>query len=195
MSDVTDPVKMVVIMRSDLIDLNPGKAVAQGTHAANMCIGQAYERFSRVSVNGEELGNLADEWEEQTPDSFGICVVLSGTYNQIDDVCDRAFEKGIHQGTVIDPSYPYRPYDNFWGEMFIASLVGSLGPLLIMPPGDLKAGLLLIIAMMTAVFLVKHVVAKAIHPDVAVMRAVTCGWVFGRASHLKPLTSHLRLMK
>jgi hypothetical protein len=98
---------LYILMRTDLESMNPGKAIAQGSHAANMAVG-----YVRKWNNSLQMKLLA-EWEASTDDLFGTVLVLDGgTMDNINDliseisVKDGAFD--TVSGIVFDPTYPIR---------------------------------------------------------------------------------------
>lgn len=92
-------------MRNDLPSMNPGKAMAQASHASNAFIN---------SYKGRED---VKEWQNQTQQGFGTVLVLSASIGEIYDVFKNvSFPKDY----VFDPTYPY-----FAPNAEIASLVSE----------------------------------------------------------------------
>ena len=102
-----DSVYLYVLMRNDLDSLikNPGKMAAQSTHAANKCI------FDGRKKENKELISLIDEWENQTNQGFGTCIVLAVKEKQMRDITAMAKELGYHADIVNDPTYPLQDGD------------------------------------------------------------------------------------
>jgi len=94
------PVYLYILMRTDLASLNPGKAVAQGTHAANQCI------FELRNKDSEHLETMLHTWESETKAGFGTCVVLGVKEAEMRRVIAMAQEMGLHANITHDPSYP-----------------------------------------------------------------------------------------
>lgn len=90
---------LYILMRNDLDSLNSGKAVAQGSHAANQMVYDA--RFS------EETKNMVDQWSSEAY-GFGTCLVLSVNESQMRSSVALAKSLGIHSGITHDPTYPLR---------------------------------------------------------------------------------------
>jgi peptidyl-tRNA hydrolase len=90
---------LYVIVRSDLASLNPGKACAQATHAANQCV------FD-IRKSGEPwLHGQLVAWEGDR--GFGTCIVLSSSnFNRIEFTVNQLRDAGHHACMVHDPSYP-----------------------------------------------------------------------------------------
>lgn len=100
------------LMREDLQDLNPGKAMAQAMHA------QAdFDRWvERLELN-DPLLNYIDAWKENR--SFGRTLVLSVTLDQIDDFNTIVMITNCRvSGITVDPTYPWR---NYYGKLFVTN--------------------------------------------------------------------------
>jgi peptidyl-tRNA hydrolase len=79
---------LYIIMRTDLPSMNPGKAMAQASHASNAFI--------------HKYGNMegfVKDWQKQTPQGFGTVIVLGATQAQLIEI--ESVE------LVYDPTYPY----------------------------------------------------------------------------------------
>lgn len=99
----TDP-RLWILMRSDMVSMNPGKAMAQATHAANAmvhCIKNAKCKDDKA---------LLAKWEKETPEGFGTCIVLDvGTESHLKDTIQDALEiDGTSGNSIFDPSYPIK---------------------------------------------------------------------------------------
>lgn len=95
-------------MRNDLPSMNPGKAMAQASHASNAFIHRS-------------TGKEVDEWRNQTKQGFGTVLVLAASQKQIHKILNQDFlqiEGYISTGIVTDPAYPY-----FVENTEIASLI------------------------------------------------------------------------
>ncbi len=103
--------KLYIVMRRDLWDMNPGKAMAQAAHAQSdfdahlfpMSIPDAYEFQAAVKA-----------WREDR--SFGTTLVLHEPVDNFGEISMNV----AHWGYVTDPTYPYR---NYYGEVFLRSEV------------------------------------------------------------------------
>lgn len=93
---------MYILMRVDLLSMNPGKAVAQGAHAANQCI------FEIDMDSGMARTDMLQEWRSETGAGFGTTITLGVNARQLAETIDMAKELGFHAGVVHDPSYPLR---------------------------------------------------------------------------------------
>lgn len=94
-----------IIMRDDLASMNPGKAVAQGAHAANMAIEEA--EIAAFIDEEEGVEAMLTEWTEDR--SFGTTITLSadGT-DMLETVAFARDCLGLIAGVVHDPTYPLR---------------------------------------------------------------------------------------
>lgn len=81
-------------MRIDLPSLNPGKAMAQAAHAANLFM----HRHSRNPG--------VKQWVEEGS-GFGTTITLAITENQLINIIDFATRKHLPAGLVFDSTYPY----------------------------------------------------------------------------------------
>jgi len=104
---------LYIIMRTDLPDCNPGKSVAQGSHATN-----DFEQWKRTILQDvDHYGDLISEFERwQENRSFGRCIVLEGTKAEIEDVV----RNNDFAGMTVDPTYPWR---NWYGDLFLSEEV------------------------------------------------------------------------
>lgn len=93
---------LYIIMRSDIPHMNPGKAIAQGSHAT--CDFEDCIKF--------ESGKIFDDyllWRENR--TFGRTIVLEADLDTMLKIVSKFYFSSI----VTDPEYPYT---NFYGEKF-----------------------------------------------------------------------------
>lgn len=97
---------LYILMREDLPDMNPGKAMAQAAHA------QAdFDAWvDTLSPNDQMLWRI-QEWKEDR--TFGRTLVLSADLQFIESMMNKAGWFGV--GMTVDPTYPWR---NFYGKVF-----------------------------------------------------------------------------
>jgi hypothetical protein len=110
MEDKMEP-RLYIVMRQDLWDMNPGKAMAQAAHA------QAdfdAHLFPVGIPNAMEFRDAVLAWREDR--SFGTTLVL----HEPVDTFGKISMNVAHWGYVTDPTYPYR---NYYGEVFTRSEV------------------------------------------------------------------------
>lgn len=100
MTDPDNTPRLYVLMRTDLASMNPGKAVAQGAHAANQC---AHELL--LSGDDDQL-DLLGEWEDQTGHGFGTTITLGVSEAQMRSAVLVARALGLHARVIHDPTYP-----------------------------------------------------------------------------------------
>lgn len=89
--------KLYIMMRHDLVDLSPGKAMAQACHAAN--------QFTHSIDKGSKATKQFIEWLKQGK-GFGTTIVLSASKNEIEQMIPLAASEGYECGFTFDTSYP-----------------------------------------------------------------------------------------
>jgi peptidyl-tRNA hydrolase len=96
---------LYILMRSDMASLNPGKACAQATHAANKCV---YDiRNLDSSPSGKNFYRMLKDWESDR--GFGTCIVLDiGDEEDLLDTLHMAECEGLLSAVCHDPTYPLR---------------------------------------------------------------------------------------
>jgi len=103
--------RFYIIMRRDLWDMNPGKAMAQAAHAQADFEGYLYPEFV---PDVRKFRDAVLEWRQDR--SFGTTLVLHEPLG----VMNRIRERVVHTGMTVDPTYPYR---NHYGELFVSNEV------------------------------------------------------------------------
>jgi peptidyl-tRNA hydrolase len=93
------------MMRNDLVDLNPGKAMAQAAHAANQFTN--YYDKNVVRIFTQEMDGAYREWQNQAQ-GFGTTIVLSATKFQIQQIIPLAISEGYLADFTFDTSYPIK---------------------------------------------------------------------------------------
>ena len=103
---------LYILMRNDLSSLNPGKAMAQASHASNAFVhhfhGYAQEYNSKPMHEGIETDiiNGFNEWERSTTQGFGTVLTLEARMSDIVPVVYIFKTMGYMAGIVHDPTYP-----------------------------------------------------------------------------------------
>ena len=97
---MTDPIYLYLLMRTDLASMNPGKAVAQGAHAASKFVAETMTREADPAYQDFR------EWIESA-DGFGTKIALGVKERELLRTHDTANRMGFASGLVVDPSYPY----------------------------------------------------------------------------------------
>jgi peptidyl-tRNA hydrolase len=100
MTEKDNDLVLYILMRTDLDSMNPGKAIAQGAHAANAFIEEHLRDSGRLEIEAS--------WREQTTQGFGTVITLSVCEAQMTSAVLFAKEQGLRSGIVHDPSYPIR---------------------------------------------------------------------------------------
>jgi len=90
---------LYILMRNDLDSLNPGKAMAQASHASN----QFVHNIKEGGMIDYELFNM---WSNETTQGFGTVLVLSVNEAQLQSSIMMAEKHLSHCGIVHDPTYP-----------------------------------------------------------------------------------------
>lgn len=199
--------RMYILMRTDLVGGNCGKLVAQGSHAANQCIHEArkFVEDQRAAArdfvwNGTQ-GNPATwqratmleadiaEWEAQSGDGFGTCIVLGVDEGQLREKVRLAKARGIHAGITHDPTYPTgMPPKPVSFKVPAALLLSAVAALAAQYP-LVALGL----ASLGTLSWIKDM-ARFTPPN-TLIPVDTCGYVFGRAKDLRDTVGDLSLMR
>tara|TARA_B100000900_G_C20319887_1_gene609683 strand:+ start:227 stop:634 length:408 start_codon:yes stop_codon:yes gene_type:complete len=98
---------LYILMRTDLDSMNPGKAMAQASHASN-----AFVHSADPGYNVDE--ELFNTWENSTHQGFGTVLVLGVNEVQMRTAVEVAESCGIDKfpsGIVHDPTYPLQDGD------------------------------------------------------------------------------------
>lgn len=112
--------RLYIIMRRDLYDMNPGKAIAQGGHA----VSEFESDIKNLGSSGyyfpfeSEMESGYQNWRDQSSSGlFGTKIVLWATREQMDNIIHNIIpsQKPTISGEVVDDTYPYR---NWQGEVY-----------------------------------------------------------------------------
>ena len=88
-------------MRTDLDSMNPGKAMAQASHASNAFVAKVF------AMNGTSHNdNLYHAWNDETPQGFGTVLVLGVTESQMRTAVEVADQCEFMSDIIHDPTYP-----------------------------------------------------------------------------------------
>jgi peptidyl-tRNA hydrolase len=101
---------LYILMRNDLASLNPGKAMAQASHASNAFVRKFHEYMQRLNATADQkavdLNTAFYEWENSTVQGFGTVLVLEGNMNDIDSTVYMFQKLGYVADLIHDPTYP-----------------------------------------------------------------------------------------
>lgn len=103
---------LYILMRNDLDSMNPGKAIAQGSHASNAFVHHLHafsQEASAKPVNSSVCMATIKafaEWEHSTPQGFGTVLTLEGKMADISTTITVFKALGYVAGVVHDPTYP-----------------------------------------------------------------------------------------
>lgn len=109
---------LYILMRDDIGSMNPGKAVAQGTHAANQMVFEAMIATDPLAQVLEPkratvLAQMVATWTREAR-GFGTCIVLGANEKQMRASVASAIAARLHAGITHDPSYPVRDGETFY---------------------------------------------------------------------------------
>lgn len=91
---------LYILMRTDLASLNPGKAVAQGSHATNL-----FQNAMTALPEMDPRYQLFQEWQASA-NGFGTCITLGCNERQLRGAIEYGQRCGIPCGITHDPTYP-----------------------------------------------------------------------------------------
>jgi peptidyl-tRNA hydrolase len=96
---------LYILMRTDMASMNPGKAVAQGAHAANMF----HEIMARRRVAKNQHDKTYKDFAKWQGDRmFGTTITLGVTGDQLLEKVAAARTAGFTSDICRDPTYPLR---------------------------------------------------------------------------------------
>ena len=98
---------LYILMRTDLDSMNPGKAMAQASHA-----GSTFVHNAEPGYNVDE--ELFNAWQKETPQGFGTVLVLGVTEVQMRTAVAVAESFGVDKfpcEIIHDPTYPLQDGD------------------------------------------------------------------------------------
>jgi hypothetical protein len=105
---------LYILMRTDMVSMNPGKAMAQAAHAGN-ALETHFETTIQLAMTSsdphereksEMLNAAYHQWKNQTPQGFGTTIVLGGCMALICLDVRRLQGFGYLSAVVHDPTYP-----------------------------------------------------------------------------------------
>lgn len=182
--------RLYILMRTDRKDMNAGKAVAQGSHAANQCI---FEARAKAAEGDTVLEAQINEWENQSGFGFGTCIVLGVNEAEMRKTVRLAQLAGFHAGITHDPSYPTgmprKKISDFWMASFVMMLLAVVAL-------AFNFGILALALASLATFSWVYELSLSARPKPPfVIPLDTCGYVFGGSADLKWVVGHLPLMR
>lgn len=103
MADINeDPLILYVFVRTDLPSMNPGKAMAHSSHAAN-----AFTFCHWINAPSSQKNPLVFKWMEQTVQGFGTQINLKAPWNEVTTLIQDLSKQGFIADVIQDPTYPY----------------------------------------------------------------------------------------
>jgi len=102
--------RLYILVRTDIVQLNPGKLGAQAGHAATQFV------FDTFNIGNEERLKQMHDWRAQAGGGFGTKITLAAKEAEIEEAIPYLqTEFGLPAGIVVDPTYPMT---NYFGEFF-----------------------------------------------------------------------------
>jgi len=95
---MVDDFYLYILMRNDMDSLNPGKAVAQGAHAANV-----FGKY--MGTHNSKFKKEFRKWESTR--GYGTTITLAANEQQINDLLNQNDEE-YPIGLIIDETYPLK---------------------------------------------------------------------------------------
>ena len=91
-----------------MASMNPGKAIAQGSHAANAFVLKMAELYSPITEKVEDTDKviLFRDWRNSTKQGFGTVLVLAVTGTELEQTIKLAQELKFIADVIHDPTYP-----------------------------------------------------------------------------------------
>lgn len=110
---------LYIIMRMDIDQMNPGKAIAQGAHAQSK-VSEFFHVQRELNDHSQGTDRYMD-WSNEGED-FGTTVVLEATADEIDELLRSAGDKIAEYcfQEVYDETYPYT---NHYGDAYTKGVV------------------------------------------------------------------------
>lgn len=109
--DTPTPV-LYILVRDDMDSLNCGKAIAQGSHAANAFV---YSMNNAIKNGGDSFVpdltptiRLFGAWQNTSVQGFGTVLVLAVNEREMQTAVTVAKVMGFAAETVLDETYPLR---------------------------------------------------------------------------------------
>ena len=108
---------LYILMRDDLDSMNPGKAMAQASHASNAFVYDIVQKTTAKKLS-KDISKGVAEWRTSTPQGFGTVLVLAVDGKQMNAAVQVANATGYVAGVVNDPTYPIKDAEAvFYGPM------------------------------------------------------------------------------
>lgn len=106
---------LYILMRNDLDTMNPGKAMAQASHASNAFV-HSITKMSFDFTNGNYDDELMEKirpligaydiWKTSTTQGFGTVLVLGVNEREMRTTVDVSNHLGYVSEVIHDPTYP-----------------------------------------------------------------------------------------
>jgi peptidyl-tRNA hydrolase len=197
--------RLYILMRNDVPTMgwgrSCGKAVAQGTHAANQCVAEAVQFYSdRLPLDDKalHLEGMLHEWENQTGYGFGTTIVFGVDEATMRERVQRAQDAGIHAGIVHDPTFPNAMPEADAPGCALAVLIAFAAAVGFIAVGSPLVGLLAA-CVGTCVWIGSLASGAALSIQRAQIPSLvpldTCAYVFGETAECRAILGDLPLMR
>lgn len=100
---------LYILMRNDIASMNPGKAMAQASHASNAFVKQTEDyirSFIQHNLRIEVLNKHFWDWQNETRYGFGTVLVLEGRMTDFKPVVSTFKALDYMTDVIVDPTYP-----------------------------------------------------------------------------------------
>lgn len=95
---------LYILVRSDMASMNPGKAIAQGSHATSR-----FHRRMEADTVGTDMAAYVEWCSESSSRDFGTVLTLAvSSCEDLVNIIDYAKQFGLVAGLVHDDTYPLR---------------------------------------------------------------------------------------
>lgn len=112
---------LYILMRNDMKSMNPGKAMAQASHASNAFIAYMEKSGKLADYLTDKKGSLCRLWQKETPQGFGTVLVLGVNEEEMHHTIDHAGRNNFVSDIVTDPTYPtlekFGPFSEIVGKL------------------------------------------------------------------------------
>lgn len=96
---------LYILMRTDMPSMNPGKAMAQASHATSAFLNDMECHKKNAGGRFAEVLRALEIWQAETRQGFGTVLVLGCTGRELDVVVGQSGDTYL-ANYVIDPTYP-----------------------------------------------------------------------------------------
>ena len=96
--------RLIILMRTDMDSMNPGKAIAQGAHAAQVFTNRMKAKDTAVAYR-----EAYDNWKCQAPQGYGTVITLGvPSLSAMAQAVEHLQSRKVPAELIIDPTYPLK---------------------------------------------------------------------------------------